>query len=203
MPRRRLEPHHRLRRLARPHRPYELLHLRVPACISRRANLLQQAHGRQPRVRRQARHDQRTVRLQLRRHRRPRRVPHRLRFQITIQLTRADQPVDRVPADVQPARDLALAKSFLQVVSEQHPLLPSDHWRLRLEWRHQSAWSDYLPLHTRKSAEAICRLSDFHPPEVSDLHPPLTIDLLIGTPQRAGKGMQGVQNANPDQLGCG
>src|SRR5690606_26817838 len=54
-------------------------------------------------------------------------VLHHSRIEIPVQGTVADPPMNRVPADSQLASQGALAHALLQVMPEQHSLLPSDH----------------------------------------------------------------------------
>jgi hypothetical protein len=58
------------------------------------------------------------------------------------------------------ASEIPAAKAFLLGSDNDRHTIPMDG-------------SGRLP-HAKASPSAICRLSDFHPPEVSDLHPPLT-----------------------------
>jgi hypothetical protein len=90
----------------------------VATRIFRGAGLLKQAHGRQLQIRRQARLNDRLVRIELRRRRWPRPVANRLVVEIPIEVALANPAVHRVAANAQLARQRTLARALLQVVPE-------------------------------------------------------------------------------------
>jgi len=92
--------------------------LRVAAGIPSRTNLVEQPHRRQLGINGESRFNNRFVRIELRRDRRPRSVPHRLAVEIAIEIARANAPVDRVATDAQLAGQRTLTRAVLQVVPE-------------------------------------------------------------------------------------
>ena len=74
----------------RPHLPHERFQLRVAAGVARRPNLVEQPHGRQLGIRRQARLDDRFVGVQLRRDRPAAARSARARIEIAIEIARRE-----------------------------------------------------------------------------------------------------------------
>ena len=116
--RRRLEADDRLWRRGRSHLTHELFQLRVTTGKPRRADLRQQTHRGQRRVRRQSRLNNAFVGVELGRHRAPRPITHGLAIEVPIELAIAYPAMNRVAMDAQLARQRALAGPLLQVVPE-------------------------------------------------------------------------------------
>ena len=138
MPRRRLEPHGRLRGLPRADLPNVPLHLVVPARVARRPHLLEQTCRAQLGVPSQARLDDPLERIQLRRARPPGTVSALLVPQATLEQPVRDPVVQRPPADPDPAGDLRPAHPLVQIVPGQNPLLSLEHCASLVEWRRQN-----------------------------------------------------------------
>ena len=114
---RRLEPHHRLGRLAGANRPDVVPHAAVAAGVARRANLVKQPLRRQPGELLEARIDDPREGIQLVGHRRPRRVARATRRQVPVQLPRHDPLVDRPATHPEAPRQLGLRDAPVQVVA--------------------------------------------------------------------------------------
>jgi len=97
---------------------HERFQLRVAAGISRRADLVEEAYGRQLGIGRESRFNDRFIGVELCRDRRARPIAHRLVVKIAIEIARADPPVNGVAADAQLARQRTLGRAVLQVVPE-------------------------------------------------------------------------------------
>jgi hypothetical protein len=78
-------------------------------------------------------------------------VAHRLLVPVSVELSGADRPVDRIPADPEPARSRAPAASFLQAVSRTASASPvRSPGASGRAWRRQSAL-EWLPGASRAS----------------------------------------------------
>ena len=88
--RRRLEADHRLRRRRRSDLTDKLFQLRIAAGKARRADLRQQPHRGQLRIRGESGFNDRFVGVELRRHRPPRPIPHRRGVEIPIEIARLE-----------------------------------------------------------------------------------------------------------------
>src|SRR6185437_11625843 len=115
--RRRLKAHHRIRRRDRPHLPDVLLHLRVAADVTRRADLIEQPRRTESRILAQSRLDDLSIAIDLAWHWRPRRVVHRTFLRPAVDLSGVNPVVERAPADAQRSRDISLAQPLLEVVA--------------------------------------------------------------------------------------
>src|SRR5690606_14989058 len=169
---RRLEAHHRLRCWPGTHVLNVDLELRVAAGVARRLDLLKESDGGKRWKGAQALLDQRLEGVELRRHRLAGAVLDGAFVEVSIELTLPNPAVEGVRTDSELSSQSTLAHALLQVVSQQHPCLASDQGRLRQRWRHQV--EDRARDPHRAGARDGCRVSDFHPTEVSDLRPPLT-----------------------------
>lgn len=127
-PGRRLEADLRLFGRPGPDRPDVLLELRVAARVARRPDLRQEPHGGQLRVGVQPFPKDPLVGIQLRGHGRTGPVADVL--DVPVQLPAPHPPVDRLPAGLQLPSHLGHRQPLVQIVSQQHASLPSDHRRL-------------------------------------------------------------------------
>jgi DNA-binding XRE family transcriptional regulator len=82
------------------------------------ADLVEEPDGRQLGIRGESRFDHRFVGIELRHHEGPRSIPHCLRIDISLQITVANPAMNRVAAHAQLARQLALARSLLEVMPQ-------------------------------------------------------------------------------------
>ena len=111
------------------------LHLVVATGVSRRADLVKQAHGAQIRILGQPSPNDPLVRIELRRARSPRSVLDRLVIQLPVQLSRCNPAVHRPPAHTNLPRDRGLVRTLLQVVPQKHSRLSPDHRVSSVWWR--------------------------------------------------------------------
>ena len=136
--RRSCEPPDRLHRLLRADPAYVALHLAVAAPVARRLDFVEQPHGAQLRVLRQARVNDPLVGVELRRPRGSGSVSHRLAVRPPIQLPSLDPVVYGPPADLQVPSDRRLGHPLLEVMSQKHPLLSPDHCASSVPWRRKN-----------------------------------------------------------------
>ena len=99
----------------------------VTARVASGPDLLEEPYSRKLRVLLETRVDQRLVRIQLRRHQTSRTVPDTLFVQLPVQSTGLYPVVHGTATDPQIPGDHRLVHPLLEVMTEQHALLPSDH----------------------------------------------------------------------------